>query len=125
MIARWNKIDSYWRLPDLDSIISSIRYGGPVLVGVGCFEEIFNPMPDGFVPYPEYPQYCYGGHALLLTGYDLNKKRVFFKNSWGPNWGEEGYGKFGFDYIRDFCWDAWAVKDAQVTKSMLKGTVTL
>lgn len=125
LVARWNKIDSYWRLPDVDAIISAIRNGGPVLVGVGCYEEIFNPESDGFVSYPKYPQYCYGGHALLLTGYDLNKERVFFKNSWGTNWGQEGYGQFGFDYIRDFCWDAWAVKDAQVTKSMLKGTVTL
>jgi len=127
MIARWNTIDSYWRIktPDIYQLLSALKNTGPVVIGVGCYEEIFRPEKDGFVPYPKQPRYCYGGHAILACGYDINKKRILFKNSWGPNWGKDGYGWFGFDYITDFCWDAWAVKDVSVTKAMLEGRITL
>lgn len=125
LVARWNKIDSYWRLSTPEDIIASIRDLGPVVLGVGCYEEIFSPEPDGFVSYPSQPQYCYGGHAILACGYDKAKERVLFKNSWSEGWGDGGYGWLGYDYIRDFCWDAWVTKDIRVTKAMLKGKITL
>jgi C1A family cysteine protease len=62
----------------------------------------------------------YGGHAICFVGYDSKKKLIKFKNSWGTNWGDNGYGYLPYNYINDFCWDAWAVKDINVTKEMLK-----
>lgn len=44
------------------------------------------------------PGYC-GGHAVLVTGYDLDKRVFTFKNSWGTDWGNVGYGTISFDYI--------------------------
>ena len=125
LVARWNKIDSYWRLSTLEDILASIRDIGPVVLGVGCYEEIFSPEADGFVPYPSQPQYCYGGHAILACGYDKEKERVLFKNSWSEGWGDGGYGWLGYDYLRSFCWDAWVTRDLRVTKAMLKGKITL
>ena len=125
LIARWNTIESYWRLRSVDDMISALQNTGPIVVGVGCYEEIFSPEEDGFVPYPKYPQYCYGGHALLICGFDHIKKRMAFKNSWGTRWGKEGYGWFSYDYMRDFCWDAWAAKDDKVVSAMMKGSVSL
>ena len=46
----------------------------------------------------ETPQNC-GTHAVVLTGYDLNKKVFYFKNSWGQYWGEGGYGTLTIDMI--------------------------
>lgn len=40
-----------------------------------------------------------GGHAVLAVGYDLNRKVIFFKNSWGVEWGNDGYGTIQFDYL--------------------------
>jgi C1A family cysteine protease len=125
LIARWNTINSYWRLRSLHAILSAIEQTGPIVAGVGCYEEIFKPQDDGFVPYPKQPKYCYGGHAILICGFDRVKKRLMFKNSWGPNWGKDGYGSFDYDYIRDFCWDAWASKDDRVNLAMMHGSVTL
>jgi hypothetical protein len=125
LIARWNKIDSYWRITNFDHLMESLLHLGPVVLGVGCYEEIFRPEPDGFVPYPKNPQYCYGGHAILACGFDRIKERILFKNSWGTSWGDKGYGWLGFDYVKSFCWDAWAASDLNVTRGMLEGTVTL
>ena len=44
------------------------------------------------------PDKC-GGHSVLITGYDLNKKVFFFKNSWGKDWGKDGYGTMTFEMI--------------------------
>jgi len=33
-----------------------------------------------------------GGHAVSIVGYDDTKKAWLIRNSWGPEWGEDGYG---------------------------------
>jgi hypothetical protein len=40
-----------------------------------------------------------GNHIIILTGYDIDKKVFFFKNSFGKGWGKEGYGTMPFDMI--------------------------
>jgi len=45
-----------------------------------------------------------GQHIIVLTGYDLEKKVLFFKNSWGKEWGNEGYGKIPFDYVDKYAY---------------------
>lgn len=46
-----------------------------------------------------------GGHAVLLVGYDDQQKIFMFKNSWGPQWGAEGYGFVTFDHVDQFSYD--------------------
>jgi hypothetical protein len=43
-----------------------------------------------------------GGHSIILTGYDLNKKVFFFKNSWGKEWGQDGYGTLTFESVDNY-----------------------
>jgi C1A family cysteine protease len=43
-----------------------------------------------------------GTHSILLTGYDMDKKVFFFKNSWGKEWGHNGFGTITFDTIDRF-----------------------
>jgi len=40
----------------------------------------------------------YGGHAVTVVGF--NDKGFIFKNSWGEEWGENGYGYLSFDAHR-------------------------
>jgi C1A family cysteine protease len=122
MIALWTMCGIYYRLDGIPQIEWTLKNIGPCLVGFGCYEEIFYVGDDGYVPYPANPEVLYGGHAVCLVGYDSKKKLVKFKNSWGKNWGEKGYGYFSYDYVNNFVWDAWAVKDINVTKEMLKKT---
>lgn len=53
---------------------------------------------------------CYGpfsatsigwGHAVVIIGYDDNTQSWIIRNSWGINWGDEGYGSvpyYGHEY---------------------------
>ncbi len=124
LVAKWALIDSYWRISNLVDLKAALT-DGPVPIGVPCFYEIFFTGVDGIVDYPDNPNAMYGGHAVCAVGYDDNTGLVKFKNSWGYNWGQHGYGYFPYKYIEEFLWDAWSCKDLSVTKEMLKGKRTL
>lgn len=47
------------------------------------------------------PEQC-GGHSVILTGYDMDKKVFMFKNSWGAKWGKNGYGTIPFDVVDQY-----------------------
>ena len=39
------------------------------------------------------------GHVILLVGYNEKAKTFTFRNSWGEEWGDQGYGTFPEEYI--------------------------
>jgi C1A family cysteine protease len=121
LVSKWALGGEYLRLSSPEEIIKSLKENGPLPVGVGCFLEIFYTTSDGIVKDPADPNTCYGGHAICLVGWDPIKRMFKFKNSWGLDWGQRGYGYLSYNYIKNFCWDAWEIKDLSVTKEMLKG----
>jgi uncharacterized protein YvpB len=54
------------------------------------------------------PQPVASGHAILAYGYDENF--IYFRNSWSTEWGNNGNGFFGADYI-PFVQEAWTFMD--------------
>ena len=66
---------------------------------------------SGLVPMPKRNEDLAGGHALCIVGYD-DKTNIFkFKNSWGANWGVQGYGYLPYEYMKKYCSDAWSATD--------------
>ncbi|MFH2028012.1 MAG: S8 family serine peptidase, partial [Nanoarchaeota archaeon] len=64
----------------------------------------YGPVVVGMVVYSDFPSYSggvykpttsstLGGHAITIVGYSLDDGIDYWivKNSWGPDWGEEGY----------------------------------
>lgn len=43
-----------------------------------------------------------GAHSVVLTGYNLDEKVFYFKNSWGNDWGEQGFGRLSFELVDKF-----------------------
>ncbi|MFW6332227.1 MAG: C1 family peptidase [Thermodesulfobacteriota bacterium] len=41
------------------------------------------------------------GHSVLLVGYDDTQQYFKAKNSWGPDWGENGYFRIAYDDVTD------------------------
>ena len=52
-----------------------------------------------------------GGHAIVIVGYD--HRGLWIHNSWGPEWGVEGYGLLPYDDWLAAGLDAWVVDVAQ------------
>jgi C1A family cysteine protease len=40
-----------------------------------------------------------GGHAILLVGYDDKEQCFIVKNSWGPDWGENGFFRIAYSEL--------------------------
>lgn len=120
LIARWSKIGSYVRIYGVDLLKASLFSNGPIVSGISCFEEIFNVSNTGIVKEPINPRLSLGGHSILIIGYNDENKMFKFKNSWGTEWGENGYGYISYTYIHRYMWDAWAAADISVTKEMMK-----
>lgn len=41
-------------------------------------------------------------HSILLVGYDDNERVIYFQNSYGKEWGLNGFGRLSYDYIPYF-----------------------
>lgn len=67
---------------------------GPVVVGTDWYNDMFDPDREGYVT-PTGGNA--GGHCFLLIG-DLESEGAFlFQNSWGANWGLNGYFKMKYE----------------------------
>lgn len=119
LIAKWGLIDSYYRCSDLNALKTSLANNGPTVIGIACFREIFYVGSNGYIPYPANPNEIYGGHAICAVGYNDNTQTIKFKNSWGENWGNKGYGLLSYRYINDFLWDGWVAKDLSVCRKII------
>lgn len=84
----------------------------PVSFGAVLFDSFFTDhvANTGSVPMPKKdPKGVFGGHALLLVGYNDTKEVFYVKNSWGKSWGKNGICEFPYKYITDpdLCADFW------------------
>jgi C1A family cysteine protease len=99
---------------DLLSLKQTLAGGFPVVVGIMLFEafEGDDVAQSGMVPMPDpESDQCLGGHAVVVAGYDDSMKCFIMRNSWGKDWGDEGYFYLPYDYLTDpnLGMDFWVV----------------
>ena len=91
----------------LDLVRALDRYRSPVTVSLIGHSEMWDQskMTGDFFLSEKHKKECQenrklcGGHAVLAIGYDLDKRIVYIKNSWGEEWGQKGFGTISFDYL--------------------------
>jgi C1A family cysteine protease len=111
--AKKFKIKAYARIKSLLEMKRSLLVNGPFLAGVKVFKSWFTKKVEesGFIPMPKRSEEPVGGHAICIAGYD-DKSGIFkFKNSWGPDWADRGYGYLPYEYMKKYCSDAWSATD--------------
>jgi C1A family cysteine protease len=92
------------------SIKQRIQKRLPLMFGFTCFSSLNSVKADGIIPFPTAGENMIGGHAVLLVGYDDDKKLFKIRNSWGESWGEKGYGYLPYDYLlQGLMVDIWGV----------------
>ena len=88
----------------------------PVLAGIDVYDsfETTATQRSGVIPMPDpATEQLLGGHALLFVGYDDVKRQILFRNSWGVQWGDGGYGWLPYDYIlAQYAYDFWVLQAA-------------
>ena len=83
-------------------IKSAIQEGYPVAVSLKIYDS-FN-STSGFIVRPtaeEIKSADFGYHAMVIVGYSDDTKFFLVRNSWGENFGEDGYCYIPYSYICD------------------------
>lgn len=103
--GKYIKIKGYYRCKDIDSIKGAITLNQPVLIGLKIYSDFLTLRDDTYTLNKKAKSI--GGHAMMVVGYsDYN---VFVKNSWGKQWGKEGYTALSPSYVKKNLLDAWTV----------------
>jgi len=79
---------------DIDTTVNALLTLGPVVVGTYWTYDMFFPNEKGLIKASGNPM---GGHAYLLDGVNVKKKLIRIKNSWGRDWGKNGFAYISFD----------------------------
>lgn len=91
----------YYRVQTLDDLLNSLANGNTVTFGFSVPASFENLPASGLLALPKKNEAILGGHAVVAVGYDANKKFVWVRNSWGSNWGINGYFKMPFAWFND------------------------
>ena len=112
---------SYYRLDPpgistgelLLAIRKSLASSLPLMFGFTVYQSIVQSNTNhGKIPFPERGDKIEGGHAVVAAGYDdfikiknvtIGAKEttgaILIRNSWGSDWGDNGYGWLPYEYI--------------------------
>ena len=84
---------------DVNAMKAHLAAGDAVTVGIPIYSD-FDRISSSNPVYHGTGGGLEGYHALCIVGYDDSKKAFKFINSWGANWGINGYGYMGYDFIQ-------------------------
>ncbi|WP_254173295.1 C1 family peptidase [Planktothrix pseudagardhii] len=112
----------------LAQIKMTLVAGIPSMFGLTIYSSIYEEFnyKRGYIPIPNKKDHVEGGHAVVAVGYDDHKivpnsvdapnsvGALLIRNSWGTNWGEQGYGWLPYDYIlKGLTSDWWSLLKAK------------
>lgn len=91
----------------INNAVHALNAGIPVSIGLGWpnYHTLRNAYLSKQKPPPN------SGHAVTLVGYKSSTGRLedavfIFKNSWGVDWGQGGYGTATYEYLNNYLNDA-------------------
>ncbi|HEC72650.1 MAG TPA: hypothetical protein ENI36_03500 [Thermoplasmatales archaeon] len=88
-ITEWGWVDH-----DENSIKTALIEHGPLVICVRFWKDFY--YYHGGVYKHRWGRIA-GGHVMTMVGYDDNEKCWIVKNSWGSQWGDNGWVKISYD----------------------------
>jgi len=113
--AKKHQAISYERVcQKLEDIRGSLADGYPIAFGFSVYDgfETDEVAKTGVLAFPKSEETMLGGHAVVCCGYDHDKSLFIIRNSWGTDWGVNGYFTMPYEYVldRDLADDFWTIR---------------
>ena len=105
-IEDWKRVDEQ----KLDSIKGQIFSGNPVVFGL-FVSDSFDRLSEGQI-YNDLSSDRTGGHAMVLVGYSETKRAFKLINSWGDDWGDNGFGWISYAAFQKWAQNAFVMQVA-------------
>ncbi len=105
-------ITDYLRASTLLDIKNALAQHHPVMLGFVCYDSLESQETarTGRVPMPKAYESVIGGHEICIVGYNDSTGYLKFKNSWGIDWGDKGYGYLPYGYVPAHSDDYWVLR---------------
>ncbi|WP_020470370.1 C1 family peptidase [Zavarzinella formosa] len=112
LFGRDNKVVTYLRVPpDLTSLKSCIAQGFPFILAFTAFSGFRNIGSDGMIPPASGAPI--GGHCMLVLGYDDADQIFMCQNSFGEDFGNQGFVFMSYAYLLQNQFDIWTITQVQ------------
>lgn len=106
--AKTRNIKEYYRLTGINDILDALNNNYPVVFSMEVYDNFdYLDKNDDVIKMPNLNESPIGGHAMCFVGYDLPKKLLLARNSFGLDWGMNGYCWMPFDYVTKDVMDSW------------------
>lgn len=116
---------NFAKIPQNLASIKQALTQNPVALGIMVYQsfESATTAKTGVVNLPAANEAFLGGHAVTLVGYDdrptvngrinPNYQRFIVRNSWGPNWGQNGHFTLPYSYVTNpnYAVDFWTISN--------------
>lgn len=114
-IAQQHKCTSYKRVrQDILHMKECISSGQPFVFGFSVYTSFESPevAKTGVMTMPAPDDKLLGGHAVMAVGYNDDNGVFIIRNSWGVEWGDNGYFYMPYEFITNpnLCSDFWMIE---------------
>lgn len=115
------KVIQYQTVPqNLETMKGCLAGGDPFIFGFSVYSSVDESDRTGMIPMPARADAQVGGHDILIVGYNdgpdeslgIPPRHFKLRNSWGPRWGQGGYGFIPYEYAGNpqLAGDFWTVR---------------
>lgn len=107
-----HEIVKYYQVKSQKEIKKALYKGYPVAIAMRWAFTCIDGNSWIFIdPSDDDIEDCTSGHALVIVGYDDESRLFEVRNSWGSNWGNNGYAYITYDAMKKLIWyeDSYAI----------------
>jgi hypothetical protein len=103
----------------LEAWKNALAEGYPIIFGLGLYDSFDKQKKKGLVPMPsptEAARASHAGHSMLCVGYSDPDQVFIVRNSWGADWGDQGYCYIPYDYLMNPKYndgDSWIIRQLE------------